>query len=148
MGTQWPVVHARLVALLPSLTGWSGVPVYDGPPVTGDAPTDYCTVGFALNEDSAGNFEHERSGNGFQVQESGGVRCELVVTTGDTDLPTVRARAFTLMDAVEETIRADQTLGVLSPASTTALTVDVVPAQSTSGAQQRLVFTVGYFTVT
>lgn len=144
--SSWRTVHARLVELLPTLPGWSGVPVFDGPPVTGEVPQAYCTVGFAFEEDSAGSFEHERAGNGFQLEETGGVRCELVATVGETDLARVRALAFDLLDEVEKTIRADQTLGVLPPASTTNLAVDVVPAQTTTGAQQRLPFTVGYFT--
>lgn len=148
MASQWPVVHGRLVALLPTLPGWSGVPVYDGPPVTGDAPMRYVTVGFVNDEVSAGSFAHERAGNGFQVQETGNVRCELVTAIGTADLPEMRAAAFALLDALEVAIRADQTLGVLPAASTTSLEVDVIPTQSTSGAVQRLVFSVNYFTVT
>jgi hypothetical protein len=147
MATQWPVVHARLVALLPTLAGWPQF-VYDGPPVTGDVPTSYATVGYVLNEVSAGSFSQTRSGDGFRVEETGGIRCELVTSTGDTDLATVRAQAFALMDVLEQAIRADQTLGVMAPASTAALTVDVVPSQSTAGAVQRLPFTLDYFTVT
>jgi len=54
--TAWPVIVARLLELLPTLDGWAGVEVYDGPPVTRDAPADYCTVGFVLDEDVAGSY--------------------------------------------------------------------------------------------
>jgi len=145
VATQWPVVHARLVALLPALAGWSAVQVFDGPPITGDTPNDYATVGYALAEESAGTFSHERSGGGYQVEETGTVRCELVSLSGQTDLTDVRARAFALMDALEESIRSDQTLGVMPQGSTAALEVDVVPIQTDRGAQQRLPFTVRYF---
>lgn len=145
MATQWPVVHARLVALLPTLPGWSDVQVFDGPPITGDSPTDYVTVGYAVDEGSAGSFSHERSGGGYQVEETGTVRCELVSLGGETDLLEVRASAFALMDALEVAIRTDQTLGVMPQGSTSALDVDVVPSQTNRGAQQRLPFTVRYF---
>lgn len=145
MATQWPRVHARLVALLPTLPGWGGVQVFDGQPVTGDTPLDFATVGHVSDEPSAGTFSHERAGNGFQVEETGAVRCELVSWVGNTDLPSVRVRAFALIDALEVAIRTDQTLGILPPASTSSLEVDVQPIQSTSGAQQRLAFSVRYF---
>lgn len=148
MATQWPLIHARLVELLPTLAGWEDVPAFDGPPITGDTPRDYVTVGYVIAEDSAGTFSHIRSGGGYQVEETGGIRCELVSTVGETDLATVRARAFALLDALEQEIRRDQTLGVLSTEGTSALDVDVVPVQTTSGAQQRLVFTIQYFTRT
>lgn len=146
MATQWPVLAARLVEVLPTLPGWEQVAVFDGQPVTGDVPTSYCTVGYAGLEESAGSYETARAGNGFQIEESGSVRCELVVSAGDTDLTAVRTEAFALVDAIEAAIREDQRFGVLPPASTTDLVVDVVPFQSTAGAVQRLPFSVTYFT--
>lgn len=145
MATQWPVVYARLLTLLPALPGWAEVDVRDGPGVDAQV-LDYCTVGHAYEERSAGTFSHERHGNGFQVEETGSIRCELVTSSGDTDPQAVRVSAFALIDELEEAIRADQTLGVLSKGSTTALVVDVAPRQSRAGASQRLPFTVNYFT--
>lgn len=144
----WPVVQQRLVALLPTLAGWGTVTVYDGEPVTREYPPEYCTVGFADDEDGAGTFTTERALDGFMVQETGGVRCEIVVQTGDVDVPTVRARAFVLLAELEAALRVDQTLGVLAPASTTSLTTDVVSLQNSAGSAQRLPFTVEYLTRT
>lgn len=146
MATRWPAVRARLVELLPTLPGWADVSVYDGPTVTGEAPEEYATVGYVADEDAAGSFEHERAGDGFRVEERGFVRCELVVLTGSADLPTVRDRAFALIDALEQEIRRDRTLGVLSAEGTARLVVDVVPVQNSAGAAQRLVFSLDYFT--
>lgn len=148
MAAQWPLVHARLVALLPTLSGWPSE-VYDGPPVTGDNPARYATVGYVFGEDGGGSFTTDTAGNGFQIVESGSVRGEIVATTGAADLVTVRAQAFAMADALEASIRADRTLGgVLSAQGTAVLRVDVLPTQTTQGATQRLPFTVDYTTVT
>ena len=53
MATQWPLLTARLVALLPTLSGWSAVQVFDGPPVTSEIPTSYCTVGYVDDDNVA-----------------------------------------------------------------------------------------------
>lgn len=143
MASQWPVVHARLLALLRA--SWPDVEVYDGPVVTGDVPNWFCTVGGAENEDSAGNFTQTKAGSGWQTEETGGVRCELVAFDGGVNLSVVRVEAFALLDVLEQAIRDDQTLGVLPKGSTTELTVDVVPRQNKAGSQQRLPFTVNYF---
>lgn len=141
--SAWPLIVDRLLVLLPTLPGWSQVAVYDGPPVTADAPTSFVTVGFVLDEDNAGSFEPLPT-LGDLDEESGSVVSEIVCTTGDVDLPSVRARAFALFDAWKDAIERDPTLGVLSQSSTTSLTVDVRPAQTTSGAVQRLAVTLGY----
>lgn len=149
MATKWLTVHDRLTQLLPTLPGWAGVEVFVGRAVTGDAPTDYVTVGYAQLEDSGGDFSHEPHSGGWGTNEVGSVRCELVCSSGDpTDMDTLRVRAFTLIDELEAEIRRDQTLGVLRPGSTSRLVVDVVPSQTTAGAQHRLAFTLEYLTVT
>ena len=148
MAAAWPLVVDRLVSLLPSLPGWSGVTVFDGPPVTGDAPADYVTVGFVVGEDFGGSYEQTRNGEGGwqgALEETGTVRCEVVCTTGDEDsLPAMRARAFELVDAWDASVADDETLGVLPASSISSLTVDVQPVQNTSGAAQRLTVTLSY----
>jgi hypothetical protein len=139
----WPQVVARLVDYLPTLPGWAGVPVFDGPPVTGESPTDYVTVGFVPGEDFGGDFEQVR-GLSEMTEESGTVRCQIVSTTGDTDLPARRARAFELYDAWHQWVTDDPTLGVLYPSSSASLSAEVQPLQTTSGATQRLAVTVSY----
>lgn len=144
MSAAWPVLVDRLVALLPGLPGWSGVQVFDGPPVTGDAPPSYVTVGFVVGEDIGGSYEQVR-GVGNLLEESGQIRSEVVCTTGEVDLPAMRARAFALVDAWEAEIARDQTLGVLAPSSTSSLAVDVQPLQTDRGTTQRLTATLVYF---
>ena len=106
MATQWPLVVARLNALLPTLAGWDVVTVFDGPPVTADVPTDYVTVGYVA-DDQAGTYSQTQDPNGFQYVEVGTVRSQLSCITGDLDLASVRARVFALMDAVDAAVRAD-----------------------------------------
>lgn len=147
MAAAWPLVKRRLVAHLPSLAGWADVEVFDGPPVTGDVPTDFVTVGFVLGEDFAGSYEQTRNGeNSWQgaLEEVGTIRSELVCATGEVDLADVESRAFALVDAWEAWVSADETLGVLGPSSTASLAVDVQPAQTTGGAVQRLTVTLSY----
>lgn len=147
MSAAWPLVVNRLVAVLPTLPGWSGVPVYDGPPVTADAPPTFVTVGFVLGEDFGGSYEQTRNGEGGwqgALTEAGTVRSEIVCATGNVDLPAMRARAFALADAWEAWVSADETLGVLGSSSVASLAVDVVPAQTTAGSVQRLAVTLTY----
>ena len=145
MTAAWPLVVDRLVQLLPSLTGWDDVAVFDGPPVTQDAPANYLTIGFVLGEDAAGEIERITHGVAGMLEELGSIRCELVCTTGETDLSGMRAKAFALVDSWQAEVSRDQSLGVLSPSSTTALSVEVLPAQTDAGASQRLVVTLNYF---
>lgn len=148
MGTRWEDVHDALAALASGLPGWSGVKVYAGPQVTGEAPADYLTVGYVMDEVGSGSFTHERfAGSGFDVEETGTVRCELVVTSGGTGITALRRRAFTLLEALDEAVRDDQSLGgVLSPGSTATVTVDVISTQTQAGAGVRTPFSVDYFT--
>lgn len=141
--TAWPTVKNRLVALLPTLPGWSGVPVYNGPVVSGDAPTSFVTVGFVPGEDFGGSYEQDR-GLGDIPTETGTIRSELVCSDGGTDLPAVEARAFALLDAWQSEVDRDPTLGVLRQGSTSSLAVNVQPSQTTGGAVQRLTVTLTY----
>jgi hypothetical protein len=149
MAASWPLVKRRLVALLPTLDGWSTVAVYNGWRVTGDSPAEFCTVGYVDGEDFGGSYEQTRNGEaGWQgaLEESGTVRCELVLWSGDDVLPELEARAFALVDAWEAEISRDETLGgVLPPSSSASLTVDVQPQQKGDGPVQRLTVTLSYF---
>jgi len=147
MGAQWPLVVARMNTLLPTLSGWDAVMVSDGPLISADVPTDYVTVGY-VDDDTAGDYNQTQDPNGFQYVETGTVRSQLNCVTGDTDLPSMRARVFALMDALEAAVRADRRLGVLSPAGTSELDVEVLSLSNENGTAQSLVFTLHYQTVT
>lgn len=144
MKAHWPAVAQRLVTLLPTLPGYTNVAVYDGPPVTEDAPLQYVTVGWVDGE-VAGTYSQDRSGDGVLVEESGQVHSTFVAQSGDTDLPSVRSSAFALVDALADSIAADQTLGVLPYGSTSSVTASVVPVQNSAGAAVSLIVTLTYF---
>ncbi len=149
MAAAWPLVKRRLVTLLPTLPGWAGVTVFSGPPVTADAPTAYCTVGYVEGEDFGGSYEQTRNGAGGwdgALEEIGTVRSEIVLWSGDpADLPALETRAFALVDAWEAEVSRDERLGVLAASSTSSLSVDVQPVQNQGGAAQRLAVTLTYF---
>lgn len=143
MAAMWPVVQARLVTLIPTIGAFSGVTVYDGPPAA-DSAQSWISVGHVSSDTGAGTFE-QRVGNVDALREEDGtVLCEVVVWSGDDDLPARRTAAFVLTDALDATIRADQTLGVLRQGSTVTLSADVVSARDPSGSTQRLLLSVNY----
>ena len=142
-GTAWPVVVNRLVALLPTLTGWSAIDVHDGPPVSLDN-LSYCVVGSTDNGPS-GSYRPTRGGDGWTVEESGSVSCRLVIEASEEDIAASRATAALLMDALSASILTDQTLGVLRAGSTTELNVSISALQNQQGSAQTLDFTVNYF---
>ena len=147
MAAQWPLVVARLNALLPTLSEWSAVTVIDGPLVSVDVPSDYMTVGYVA-DDQAGTYNQVQDPNGFQYVETGTIRSQLNCLTGDSDLPSVRTRVFALVDALEAAVRADRTLGVLSPSGTSELDVEVLSLSNANGTAQQLTITLHYQTVT
>jgi hypothetical protein len=144
MAVAWPTVRARLAAALPAVVG-SGVTVYDGPVVSGATPTAYLTIAHSPSSEtpSVGDFRQDVAPDGFSAAEDGTVLCELGAITGGTDMPTI----FGTFDAIASWVQSDMTLGgVLSQGSTCTVAAQVVQAQTTSGAVQRLVLTFTYFT--
>jgi len=147
MATQWPLVVHRLVTLLPTLPGWEQVVVFDGPPITGDDPNQWCTVGY-IADDKAGNYTTTQHDDGFSRHETGEVRSEVVCNTGDDDLAGVRGRMFALLDAVDAAVRADRRLGVLSAEGTSTFAVEVLSVKDAQGTAQGATFALHYTTVT
>lgn len=153
MAAQWPLIVNKLVTLLPTLAGWSAVDVIDGRPVQDVTADQYCTVGFVTSpnnaDEHAGSYTQTQDPDGFQYVESGTVRCQVTSATGATDIPAQRTALFVLCNAVEGSVRADRTLGgVLAPASTLDLHVEVLAVANQSGSAVSAVLTFSYTTVT
>ena len=149
MATQWPLVAARLVELLPTLPGWSQVQVFDGPPPTQTMPATFAIVGHVLAEgEAAGQYGTAQAPDGHRRIETGEVVCQLASQIGSAGVAFARAQAFSLMDALDEYIRSDRRMGVLSAEGTSRLAVNVMTAWNQSGTAQSLNFSVAYTTVT
>lgn len=148
MAAQWPRVTARLVALLPTLPGWAQIKVYDGAALDSQTAS-FCTVAHASDGITAhvGNYTVTTADDGFRRIEQGTVACSLTSTADLGALAPSRLAVFALIDALDDAIRADRTLGVLSREGTTDLTVDVASMQVVGNAQV-LTFNVDYYTVT
>lgn len=140
MSAYWPVVQARLVALLPTLLG-SGVTVFDGPSAGREKGTrQYVTVGYTTEGTGGSYVQPDSPTSGDIREEQGQVECELVDWSGDLDLPTKRTTVFGWANLLEAAVRADQTLGVLPKGSTMALAGEPLSGSTTF----RLVLTVSY----
>lgn len=145
----WPVVQQRLVALLPTLTGFTGVKIHDAVVLEDADAKSFVIVGGTTPEDGgrveAGAWQFETITHSNARAERGTVVCEFAVWGGDETLPAYRATAFDLVDELDAAIRADQTLGVLPVPSTTDLSADVVSVQDSNQAEQRLIVSVSYY---
>jgi hypothetical protein len=153
----WPVVQQALVALLPTLDGYDDVLVYDGPALSDTASPMWVTVGWSSlgplggsrgsGAGDSGSFDGDTDEPVDRMwAERGSVACEFVVWSGDEQaLTTHRASAFALVNTLQHSIRLDPTLGVLPPGCATSLSAEVVSAQDSSGAAQRLIVSVNYF---
>jgi hypothetical protein len=128
-------------------TALTGVQVADGPQVNSDPSIDWLFVGF--NGDVPDEYNEgaiaQQSLMAFAKtkQEDGQVTCSVVSTSGDTDIPATRARAYGLVAAAEAALRADMTLGGLVMHSFVS-DHRYSPVQTTKGAKVRVVFTVTY----
>lgn len=149
MSSQWPLVAARLYALLPTLPHWADVEVWDGAAFDVSKAT-FATVGHATDgvQTAAGTFTKTQASDGYRVIEQGSVACQITCTDDELDQAALRTLIFGLFDDIEAAIRTDRTLGVLSDEGTTDLTVDITSMQTIPGAATTVAFTVDYYTVT
>jgi hypothetical protein len=134
-------VQARLVELLPGILS-SGVVVFDGPRAGREkGAKQYVTVG-ATSEGAGGSYEQPDSPIDSMREERGEVVCEFVDWSGDeNNIATRRSEIFAWADALEASIRADQTLGVLPAGSVSALAGELV----LTATKASLVVSVAYF---
>ena len=126
MSVVWPQVASRLVQLLPTLTGWDTVIVYDGQPDTADQG-DYFAVGATLGDASGGRVAFEPDGSGFFDIETGEVRCELVVEADD--FASARTRVFGLLEPLRLYVTQNRGLGSLPAGTSVSLSSEVLSAK-------------------
>lgn len=136
-------------ALVTLVDATSVTHVFDGPPNTAEGPAEYVIVGGTDDpDDDAGEIAQEWNGLGAGTkQETGEVRCAVLVGTGDDVVKTARDRALVIFGEVETALRADKTLGGVIVSGWCSL-AEGRPAQrrNANGLYARVVFTVTYQT--
>lgn len=153
MATQWPIVQARLVALLPTLPGWDTVNVIAGEQSRDpELPVAVATVGFTTvgytSIGDTGSCRFEQAADGFGQIETGTVACEITLATGDSDGTASETAVWAALDAVKAAVQADRRLGVLSPDGTSSFTIGGMPTANSEGTAYTARFALDYFTVT
>lgn len=101
-----PAAITQLLAILrtPAI---EGVDVIDGPPTDDVSIQDVIAVGWSPEADQAAELQQTFSSAGARDRnEDFAIACWIDVWSGDTDVPTPRARAFELLGVIEERLRA------------------------------------------
>lgn len=150
---RWPDVYTALLAMLPTLPGFTGDPrgavqVFDGQFIGNDYPLDYVTVGFQA-DDGAGSFVQQPDLSSYATIEVGDIRCLMSSNSGDTDPAAVaadRARVFALFSALQTEVTNDQTLrGALAGTNhLVTLSAQVMALENSAGAGASLLVSVAY----
>lgn len=145
---RWPDVYAGLLALLPTLPAFASVPVYDGQPITQDAPLAWVSIGY-VTDDTAGQFTQSRDPSDFATTEIGEIKCHLAAVDGGNDLSVTRTAAYALLGAWQTAMQNDCTLAGHIPAgSVLEMTTHVLDPQNQQGSATSLLVTVTYQTLT
>lgn len=105
-----PAAIDALVSILRASSALSGVRVIDGPPAgsTSDqADNDYVYVGWQPDSDIAAEMTQDFNAAGARTRDEAFTIPGTIDTwSGDTDMSARRARAFVLLAALEDAIRA------------------------------------------
>lgn len=104
-----PAAIDGLITVLSASTALTGVLILDGPPGP-NTPKDYVAVGYAEDGGSVQGQQAPAGLGNLRRSETYDISCQLSSWKGGKDLPSVRARAFELLAAVEDAIRAGATL--------------------------------------
>lgn len=141
--SRTPAVIDALVTLCAAAPTLVGVTVVDGPFTTNLADPDVLFVGDTARGDPAANAQQTWAGLGAQRRDQ---IVEVVLTAvsraGETVMKPRRDRAYEIVAAVEDAMRADPTLGgvVIAAGAGTAESLD--QAQTPQGAYAAVTFRV------
>jgi len=137
-----PAAVDGLLALLAASTDLTGVLIIDGQP-TIEVPPDYVAIGFADDAgDSITGRQDPASLGNMRRKEEYTIACEISAWTGETDMKSMRDRAFTLMAGVEKAVRADGTLNGAVAFADFGDSVNVAQVQTQQGAVVVIKFTI------
>jgi hypothetical protein len=142
-----PDVIDALVAAFKAAPGLAGVKVFDGPPVTGSPLKAAVFVGYDGDPDEqeglAVEFSQEWASIGQRARdEAFTVTCAVLAWSGATAVRAVRERAFELLAAVEDALRAAPDLGQPPPTIVAFASGSLHQAQSHEGMVCRIPFQV------
>ena len=102
-----PAAITALVALWQAAPGLAGVTVVDGPPTSDQSDPDYVYVGWQTGEDAAAEMAQNFANAGARSRdETFDILCQTDSFTGDADVAARRTRAFQLLAAIEDSLRA------------------------------------------
>lgn len=105
-----PAAIDALVSILRASSALSGVTVFDGPPAgsnSDQADADYVYIGWQPDSDIAAEITQDFAAAGARTRdEEFSIPCTVDTWSGDSDMSARRARAFVLLAAVEDAIRA------------------------------------------
>lgn len=136
-----------LMAVFAAAPALDGVHVFDGPPVTGSPLKDVVFVGYDGDPEGDGGqaveFSQEWSSIGQKAKdETFTVNCAVLAWRGSTAVRPVRERAFALLAAVEDALRADPSLGMPPPTIVAFASGSLQQAQWHDGITCRIPFQV------
>jgi hypothetical protein len=102
-----PAAIDALLEILGVAPGLSGVQVIDGPPIGDMSAQDYVAIGWQEDSEEAVQMEQDFNAAGARTRdENFTILCWLDTWTGDSDVRARRVRAFALLAAIEDAIRA------------------------------------------
>jgi len=144
--SRFPAVVDAVVTALKAAPGLASAVVSDGLPITEDRLTDLVIIGNGGQpEDTrAGTISqeyHDLAGVDSTRDETVQVFCCVISQTGDVDVAATRTRAFDLLGAISDTLRANYKLGVSGVIRVELSDVEVVVEQFADGTAVRLPFT-------
>jgi hypothetical protein len=145
--TALPQVINGLLTTLRASSDLAGVRIFDGIEIDGSYPGDFIAIGHDGSDDGEVSVSNttqsfEQLGN-FKQFEDGSIECFLSTWDGGTSITARRARAATLISAVDTALRADLSLGGSCLYSQIA-SFQFVYLQTTNGAAVNINFTISY----
>jgi len=131
----------------------AGLPVFDGPVITGDANRSALFIGYDGGGEEGSDFNatdttQAWAGIGLRRRnEDYSIVCSIIVFTGDTgSWKNARDAAFGLLDQVGELLRATPSLGLSSPSTAELMPGAYFQEPGPRGYQARIVFTIHHDT--
>ncbi|MGW4426380.1 hypothetical protein [Streptosporangium sp. NPDC004631] len=136
----------RFTAAIAAAAGMERVRVLDGPAVTAETDTELVYVGWDGDPDGDGQAveaTQDWAGIGARARdETLQVTCSVIVWSGDTAMRPRRDRCYAILGVLEAALRADPSLGLPPPTVAALAAGNLWQAQTSAGAEVRVVFAV------